>query len=92
MDLPEFNFDMVELVSCYMDYIPQNVNHETVKLKEVMCLKAKISQVKKLAAGSSVSYGLKYKCDKRFTFVATLPIGYADGYTKNVIRKSKSFG
>lgn len=89
IDLPEFNFDMVRAgIMLYGLYPSKNVNHETVNLKEVMCLKAKISQVKKLNAGSGVSYGLKYKCDKE-SLVATLPIGYADGYTRMLSGKAK---
>lgn len=82
IDLPEFNFDMVRAgIMLYGLYPSSDVNHENVKLKEVMCLKAKVSQVKKISANSGVSYGLKYKCEKE-SLVATLPIGYADGYTR----------
>ncbi|MDZ7820300.1 MAG: alanine racemase [Aliarcobacter sp.] len=89
IDLPEFNFDMVRAgIMLYGLYPSKDVNHEIVKLKEVMCLKAKISQVKKVNAGSGISYGLKYKCDKDST-VATLPIGYADGYTRMLSGKAK---
>lgn len=95
IDLPEFNFDMVRAgIMLYGLYPSKEVNHENVKLKEVMCLKAKISFVKTLDKNSGVSYGLKYKCDKK-TFVGTLPIGYADGYTRmlsgkaNVLVKGK---
>jgi alanine racemase len=91
IDLPEFNFDMVRAgIMLYGLYPSKDVNHEIVKLKEVMCLKAKISQVKKLESGSGVSYGLKYKCDKE-SLVATLPIGYADGYTRMLTGKAKVF-
>ena len=89
IDLPEFNFDMVRAgIMLYGLYPSKDVNHENVKLKEVMCLKAKISQVKKINAGSGVSYGLKYKCHKD-SIVATLPIGYADGYTRMLSGKAK---
>ena len=89
IDLPEFNFDMVRAgIMLYGLYPSKDVNHENVKLKEVMCLKAKISQVKKVNAGNGVSYGLKYKCTEDST-VATLPIGYADGYTRMLSGKAK---
>jgi alanine racemase len=89
IDLPEYNFDMVRAgIMLYGLYPSKNVNHENIKLKEVMCLKAKISQVKQLDIGCGVSYGLKYKCDKK-TLVATLPIGYADGYTRMLSGKGK---
>lgn len=89
IDLPEFNFDMVRAgIMLYGLYPSKEVNHKIVNLKEVMCLKAKISQVKKLATGSGVSYGLKYKSNKD-SLVATLPIGYADGYTRMLSGKGK---
>jgi alanine racemase len=89
IDLPEFNFDMVRAgIMLYGLYPSKDVNHKNVNLKEVMCLKAKISFVKTLNKGCGVSYGLKYKCDKE-SQVATLPIGYADGYTRMLTGKAK---
>ncbi len=89
IDLPEFNFDMVRAgIMLYGLYPSKNVNHNLINLKEVMCLKANISQVKELEANCGVSYGLTYKCEKK-SKVATLPIGYADGYTRMLSGKAK---
>ena len=89
IDLPEYNFDMVRAgIMLYGLYPSKEVNHDIVNLKEVMCLKAQVSFVKTLEAGTGVSYGLKYKCDKK-SLVATLPIGYADGYTRMLSGKAK---
>ena len=89
IDLPEYNFDMVRAgIMLYGLYPSKDVNHDLVTLKEVMCLKAKISLVKTLEPGTGVSYGLKYRC-KKTTKVATLPIGYADGYTRMLSGKGK---
>jgi len=89
IDLPQFNMDMVRAgIMLYGLYPSQDVNHNNVELKEVMCLKAKISQVKDIEAGCGVSYGLKYKCKKE-SRVATLPIGYADGFTRMLSGKAK---
>ena len=89
IDLPEFNFDMVRAgIMLYGLYPSENVNKDAVNLKEVMCLKAKVSQVKELEANCGVSYGLKYKSDKK-SQIATLPIGYADGYTRMLSGKAK---
>lgn len=91
IDLPEFNFDMVRAgIMLYGLYPSKEVNHNNVNLKEVMTLKVKISQVKKVTAGNGISYGLHYKCDKDL-IVATLPIGYADGYTRMLSGKAKVF-
>ena len=88
IDLPQFNMDMVRAgIMLYGLYPSEYVNHNNVKLKEVMTLKAKISQVKTISKGQGVSYGLKYKCSKD-TQVATLPIGYADGFTRMLSGKA----
>jgi alanine racemase len=89
IDMPEYNFDMVRAgIMLYGLYPSEYVNHNAVHLKEVMCLKAKISQVKDIEAGCGVSYGLKFKTDKK-SRVATLPIGYADGFTRMLSGKAK---
>jgi len=89
IDLPEFNFDMVRAgIMLYGLYPSKMVNHNNVKLKEVMCLKAKISQVKKLEENSGVSYGLTHVFQKEST-IALLPIGYADGYSRLLSNKAE---
>ena len=88
IDMPELNMDMVRAgIMLYGLYPSEYVNHENVNLKEVMCLKAKISQVKEIPKGTGISYGLSYKCDKD-SLVATLPIGYADGLTRMLSGKA----
>lgn len=52
-----------------------------IKLKPVLALKTKIAYLKKLPKGRSVSYGHTYIADKS-TVIATLPIGYGDGYPR----------
>jgi len=90
IDMPELNMDMVRAgIMLYGLYPSKNVNQNNVNLKEVMCLKAKISQVKEIPKGTGVSYGLKYKCTKN-SKVATLPIGYADGFTRMLSGKASA--
>jgi alanine racemase len=43
-----------------------------------MSLRARVAQVKEVAAGDGISYGLRYRFSRRST-VATVPLGYADG-------------
>lgn len=89
IDLPEYNFDMVRAgIMLYGLYPSKEVNHNVVDLKEVMCLKAQVSFVKNIEVNTGVSYGLRFKCDKK-SQVATLPIGYADGYTRMLTGKAK---
>lgn len=89
IDCPEYNFDMVRAgIMLYGLYPSPDVNHDRVALKEVMSLKANIAQVKMVAKGEGVSYGHKYVTEAP-TQIATLPIGYADGYTRSLTFKAK---
>lgn len=56
-------------------------------LAPVMELKSVVSCVRKLEKGSFVSYGRTYCADKTIT-VATIPIGYADGYPRALSGKA----
>jgi alanine racemase len=49
-----------------------------VPLRPAMALKARVSHVKRLAAGARLSYGLRYAMAHDGS-VATVPVGYADG-------------
>jgi len=58
------------------------------KLKPVLSLKSKISFLKTLTAGESISYGAAFKTNRN-SVIATVPIGYADGYTRLFSNKAK---
>ena len=52
-------------------------------LKPAMSLKAKVAYVKRVPAGFNVSYGCTYTTTTTTT-IATLPLGYADGYPRSL--------
>jgi len=52
-------------------------------LRPALTLRARVSHVKRLAAGSRISYGLRYRFERDAT-VATVPIGYADGVPRRL--------
>ncbi len=54
-----------------------------VNLKPLLSLKTKIVFVKRVPKDSGISYGLTY-ITKKDTTVVTLPIGYGDGYPRNL--------
>jgi alanine racemase len=54
-----------------------------VDLRPALSLKARVSHLKSLTAGSTVSYGRHYALD-RDARVATVPVGYADGVPRNL--------
>ena len=57
-------------------------------LRPAMELMTHIAHVKELDAGKSVSYGATYVTSKK-TLVATLPVGYADGYPRSLSGKGE---
>lgn len=60
---------------------PNPAIESEIPLKPVMTLKSKVAHVKTLRKGSTVSYGRTFTADRDMV-VATVPIGYADGYLR----------
>lgn len=82
IDMPETHLDMVRAgISIYGLYPSDEIKKESILLKPAMELKSKIVQVKKVPAGFKVSYGSTYETQKPTT-IATVPIGYGDGYSR----------
>lgn len=82
IDIPEMTYNMVRLgISMYGLYPSEEVNHRTIELEPVLSIKTGIVMVKTLPEGSGVSYGIIYKTTGEET-IATLPIGYADGFSR----------
>jgi alanine racemase len=79
---PEMHLNMVRPgIILYGLYPSTDVNREKVRLKPAMTLKASISMVKDVDKDVCISYGRTFKT-KRYSKIATIPIGYADGYTR----------
>jgi alanine racemase len=60
-----------------------------LELKPVMSLKTRIVHLKDTPAGRSISYGRTYITQKD-TRIATIPIGYADGYGRILSNKARA--
>lgn len=89
IDLPEMNLDMVRPgIILYGLYPSEDVDKGKINLKQVMGLKAKVSHVKTLSKDQGVSYGLKYTTTGEEKII-TIPIGYADGYTRMMSGKAE---
>lgn len=89
MELPEAYYNAVRpgiiLYGCY----PSNeVDHAALDLKPAMTLKANIVFLKRVPAGYSISYGRRFFTEKE-SLIATLPIGYADGYPRFLSGKGR---
>lgn len=87
IDLPEANMDLVRAgISIYGMYPSDEVDQEQVALKPVMALKSFITYIKPLKAGRAVSYGGTFVADRPMR-IATIPVGYGDGYPRNLSGK-----
>lgn len=89
IDLPETHFEAVRPGIILYGYYPSNeVYKEKIDLKPVMSLKTNIVHIKKVPPGEYISYGRKFQTSKE-SIIATLPVGYADGYTRLLFNKAK---
>lgn len=88
IDLPQYHWDMVRAGIILYGLAPSNeVDISKTKLKPAMSFKCKIMHIKKIHANDSISYGRKFIADKD-CLIATLPVGYADGYTRMLSGKN----
>lgn len=83
LNFPEMQLDMVRPGIILYGMTPAAGMPMSITLRPVMKLKTVISQVKTLEPGASVSYGMIYTAKKRIR-VATMPIGYADGFPRSL--------
>ncbi len=82
MEMPETHFNMVRAgIVLYGLYPSKYVKREKLDIIPAMTLKSRVGMVKTLEAGHTVSYGRTYCCEKEI-LVATVPIGYAEGYSR----------
>lgn len=89
MELPNTHLDGVRPGIILYGYYPSGeVDKSRLELKPVMTLKTNIVHIKTLKKGEYISYGRKFTCEKD-SIIATLPVGYADGYTRLMFGKAK---
>ncbi len=81
LDLPHMSLDMVRLGILLFGLYPSAEVKKSIKVKSAMKFKSRIVYLKKVPAGKSISYGRTYTTTAN-TLVATLPVGYADGYSR----------
>ena len=82
MDMPETYLDAVRAGIILYGYYPSDeVNKENLSLKPALTLKAKVAHVKEMDKDMYISYGRTFKTERK-SIIATLPIGYADGYSR----------
>ncbi|GIP35081.1 alanine racemase [Paenibacillus sp. J2TS4] len=90
IDLPELTYNMVRLgIAMYGIYPSAEVNRQKINLQPVMSLKTRIVMVKSMPADEGISYGAVYRTQQDGERIATLPVGYADGYSRMLTGKAR---
>ena len=89
IDFPEAYYDIVRPGISLYGYYPSLQTSESIKLYPVMSLVSKVSTVKKIKQGESVSYSRRY-FTKNETKIISVPIGYADGFSRSLTNKAQA--
>jgi alanine racemase len=85
--VPESSMDMVRAgVTMYGMWPSEDVPKDIVDLKPTMELISHIVMIKEVPAGTPVSYGGTFVTE-RPTKIATIPVGYGDGYPRSLSNK-----
>jgi alanine racemase len=81
LDLPESYYDLVRPGIMIYGLYPSNEVSHSIELKPAMTFMTRVIFVKRVPPGCPISYGRTFTTRKETT-VATLPVGYADGYPR----------
>ena len=81
--VPASHFDMVRCGIALYGCDPMNEDPDSTGLEQAMELSSYVAAVKRAEAGDSVGYGRRFIA-QRPTWVATMPIGYADGVRRGL--------
>jgi alanine racemase len=79
--LPESHLDLVRCGIALYGVPPAPHLDGRIPLRRVMRLRARVTHVKRVPAGTPIGYGGTYRA-ARATTIATIPVGYADGYPR----------
>ncbi|WP_313756135.1 alanine racemase [Tissierella sp.] len=88
IDIPKFNLNMVRAGIMIYGFYPSEEVEKNMELKPAMTLRAKISHLKVVPKGTGISYGQIFVTEKE-SKIATIPIGYADGFTRMLTGKAE---
>ncbi len=89
IDMPDTHLDMVRAgITVYGYYPSDSVDMNKIRIIPAMTLKSRIIHLKEVNSGFAVSYGAAAETS-RPTVIATVSIGYADGYNRLLSSKGR---
>ena len=84
MEMSETSMNLARAgISMYGLYPSEEMNHEAMKLEQAMSIYSHVVHVKEIEAGTGISYGHTFIAEHNMK-IATIPIGYGDGYPRNL--------
>lgn len=91
IDHPEYNLDMVRPGIILYGYHPSDdVDKSRISLKPAMTFKTNIAHIKEWPESTGIGYNQEFITNKE-SLIATLPVGYADGYYRLLTGKGKVY-
>ena len=87
MDLPMTHLDFVRCGITLYGLWPSDEVRKDILLEPVMSLYSSIVHLKEFPKGTPISYGGTFDTDREKTVIATIPVGYADGYPRQLSNK-----
>jgi alanine racemase len=88
MARPESHLDLVRVGIAMYGISPGPDLAGRVDLRPAMSLRSRVSHTRRLAAGEGISYGHTHRLERDST-IATVPIGYADGYMRALSNRAR---
>ncbi len=87
-NLPNAYFNLVRPGLALYGYAPSAEVREKLKVKPILSLKSQVIVTRRIEAGESVSYDRLFVAKKQTT-IATVPLGYGDGYFKTLTGRAQ---
>jgi len=87
IDFKDSHMNMVRPGLMMYGIYPKESLLKSILLKPALTLRTKITHLKSMPKGRSISYGMTYMTRKP-TKIATIPVGYGDGYSRHFSNKA----
>lgn len=88
LDIPESYFNQVRVGHLLYGLYPSDETSESIKVEPILEWKSRIMFIKEVEKGTPLGYGRSYYTKKK-SRIATIPLGYADGYSRLFSNKAE---
>ncbi len=85
---PQTHLDMVRIGLMIYGLYPQGSSRQLISLKPALSFKSRVTYLKRVPAGTPLSYGSTYVTASETT-IATVPVGYADGFSRRLSNRGQ---